>query len=243
MWIKEPIYPLEKSFDDKLNFVYKHDNTYVIDNHLAASWCWMNQVDVNVSHNLFHIDRHYDLLHFPNTVQTQIIDAGVDLSSLNLDQYLALRQPMHGTIDAALFRWDNYIGNLNLVYPNFFSAKYFATHNDGTALPGFIDNEYEIKDLTNNIDYWMSQRENKWILNLDIDYFFANSDNGKYQMLTDQYIIELCRNIRRARKYIAVITICLSPECCGGWDISIEKAKLICDVLGFDLPLNLDNIV
>jgi hypothetical protein len=56
-------------------------------------------------------------------------------------------------------------------------------------------------------------------------------------LLTDEYIIELCKNINEARKHIAVITICLSPECCGGWDASIKKAKLICKHLGFDLPL------
>jgi len=237
MWIKEPNFPLGESFNDKLNFVFKRDNIYVMDNHLAASWCWMDCIDIGAVYNLFHIDRHYDLLHFPNTVQTQIVDVGIQLNSLTLNEYVALRQPMAGSPDAALFRWDNYIGNLNLVYPNLFGFKYFATHNEGTPLNDFIDNEYEIKDLTTNIEYWMSQRENKWILNLDIDYFFANSEEGKYQMLTDEYIIELCKNINQARKHIAVITICLSPECCGGWDISIQKAKLICEQLGFELPL------
>lgn len=237
MWIKEPNFPLGESFNDKLNFIYKHENIYVMDNHLAASWCWMDSIDVTTVHNLFHIDRHYDLLHFPNTVQTQIIDAGVQLNNLSLDEYVALRQPMQGSPDAALFRWDNYIGNLHLVYPNLFGFKYFATHNDGSVPEGFIDHEYEIKDLSTNVEYWMSQKENKWILNLDIDYFFAHSDEGKYQMLTDEYIIELCKNINEAKKHIAVITICLSPECCGGWDISIEKAKLICKCLGFELPI------
>lgn len=237
MWIKEPNFPLGVSHHDTLNFVFKHENIYVMDNHLAASWCWMDSIDVEKVHNLFHIDRHYDLLHFPNTVKTQIIEAGVQLHKLSLDEYIALRQPMKGSQDAALFRWDNYIGNLNLVYPKLFGIKYFATHNEGTVPEGFIDREYEIKDLSTNVEYWMSQIENKWILNLDIDYFFATSEDGKYQMLTDEYIIELCKNINEARKHIAVITICLSPECCGGWDATIKKAKLICKHLGFDLPL------
>lgn len=237
MWIKKPEFPLGVSHHETLNFVFKHENIYIMDNHLAASWCWMDTINIDEIYNLFHIDRHYDLLQFPNSVQTQIIDNNIELSKLSLNEYLELRQPMRGNLDAALFRWDNYIGNLNLVYPNLFGTKYFATHNEGTPLKDFIDNEFEIKDLTSNIEYWMSQKEKKWILNLDIDYFFANSDNGKYQMLTDDYIIELCKNINQASKHIAVITICLSPECCGGWDISIQKAKLICEQLGFDLPL------
>lgn len=39
MWKKEPIHPLQKSFDDKLNFIFKHENVYVMDNHLVASCC------------------------------------------------------------------------------------------------------------------------------------------------------------------------------------------------------------
>lgn len=239
MWIKEPNFPLGVSHHDTLNFVFKHENIYVMDNHLAASWCWMDSIDVGTVHNLFHIDRHYDLLHFPNTVKTQIIDTGVQLNNLSLDEYIALRQPMQGSPDAALFRWDNYIGNLHLVYPKLFKLKYFATQNEGTVLDNFIDREYDFKDLPANLEYWMNYDKGQWILNLDIDYFFSSSDDGIYQMLTDEYIIKLCKNINEARKHITVITICLSPECCGGWDISIEKAKLICEHLGFELPIHI----
>lgn len=239
MWIKEPIMPLGVSHHETLNFVFKNENIYVMDNHLAASWCWLDIIDITQKYNLFHIDRHYDLLDFPNTIKTQILDAGIEVNSLTLDQYVDLRQPMRNGESAALFRWDNYIGNLNLIYPQLFDLKYFATHNEGTVPEGFIDYECEIYDLLTNVDYWMKKNENKWILNLDIDYFFATSDDGKYQMLTDEYIVKLCESINVAKDKIAVITICLSPECCGGWDVSIEKAKLVCKHLGFEFPLEL----
>lgn len=38
MWIKETNFPLGVSHHDTLNFVFKHKNIYVMDNHLAASW-------------------------------------------------------------------------------------------------------------------------------------------------------------------------------------------------------------
>jgi hypothetical protein len=60
---------------------------------------------------------------------------------------------MVGSQDAALFRWENYIGNLNLVFPCLFSIKYFATHNKGAPLNDFIEQEYEIKDLSTNVEY------------------------------------------------------------------------------------------
>ncbi len=238
MWIKEPNVPLGESFDDNLNFVYQHGNIYVMDNHLAASWCWMNALNIENQYNLFHIDRHYDLLDHPNTVKTQIIDAGVQLNTLTLDQYTALKQPMIGNGEEPLFRWDNYIVNLSLVYPQLFNLRNFATHREDTANEDFIDQEFEIDYLVNNIDHEIKKEiQNQWILNLDIDYFFGTSEEGKYQMLSDDYIIELCKNIRKVAANIAVITICLSPDCCGGWDISIQKARLICQQFGFELPL------
>jgi hypothetical protein len=46
MWIKEPNFPLGKLFNDKLNFVFKQENIYLMDNHLAASCCWMDYISM-----------------------------------------------------------------------------------------------------------------------------------------------------------------------------------------------------
>ena len=64
MWIKELPENLkqQKSEIANLNFVYKYKNIYIMDNHLAAGWAWLQELDIDKSYNFFHIDRHADLL-------------------------------------------------------------------------------------------------------------------------------------------------------------------------------------
>ena len=53
---------LKESGCDKVNFLYKEDKFYVMDNHLCAIWCWEQQINPENQYGIFHIDRHYDLL-------------------------------------------------------------------------------------------------------------------------------------------------------------------------------------
>lgn len=45
-----------------VNFLYKSDKFYIMDNHLCAIWCWNQMVKTDCHYGIFHIDRHYDLL-------------------------------------------------------------------------------------------------------------------------------------------------------------------------------------
>jgi hypothetical protein len=229
MWIKRPSEKLRESEDSYLNFLFKYKKSYIMDNHLAAGWAWLNQLDCKNTYNLVHIDRHYDLLDFEETMNNEIISKGVKIDTLTLDEYLALKQPIGNGEYAPMFRWDNYIGNLHIVYPNFFGLCYFATHEDGNTLENFINCEATSNELIDNIEHWiLSNDKNKWIINIDIDYFF---DYSSGQILSDEYIITLCIAIKKVYNKIKVVTICLSPECCGGWPMAIEKTRLICEIL------------
>lgn len=53
MWIKKPTAILGKSLNDNLNFLFKSDNIFVMDNHLAAGWVWVSELDVTKRYNLF----------------------------------------------------------------------------------------------------------------------------------------------------------------------------------------------
>jgi hypothetical protein len=239
MWIKEPTYPLGESSSSNLNFLYNHEKFYFMDNHLAASWCWLQKIDVENSYNLFHIDKHYDLLDQQTTVQTQIIDANINLTTVTLEQYRAIQQPMGNGQNVPLFRFDNYILNLNQVYPDIFALKYFATHNDGNRVNEFINSDMEIIDLPENLNYWMSTNIiHRWILNLDIDYFFHYNDST-YQLLTDFYIKRICKEIHESLDNIEVITIALSPEICGGWKFSYRIARMIANYFDLDFRLTI----
>jgi hypothetical protein len=109
---------------------------------------------------------------------------------------------------------------------------YFATHHDGD--PPNIDDFYDAKpwELAREFHYWLRPEARPWILNIDLDYFFcddSSDDEEKYlQMHSDEYITALGA-IARERiddRTVAVTTICLSPELCGGW-ASAERALTI----------------
>ena len=48
---------------DVLKFLWKSDNApiYIMDNHLAAAWCWMQECITDEKYNFMHIDQHSDL--------------------------------------------------------------------------------------------------------------------------------------------------------------------------------------
>jgi hypothetical protein len=235
MWIKEPSATIGQSMHDNVNLLYNENKIYIMDNHLAASWCWLQKVDIADSHYYLHIDRHYDLLGSNNIIQTHLIDKGVKLHELSFPEYLDLKQLGSNNATFKLFRWDNYVLNLHYAYPTLFNEAYFATHKDGTLHEGFVTREVDFLELLLEIDYWIEERQDKgWILNLDLDYFYGHVNDKKIQIIDDQYIEQLAINIRKIISKVKVFTICLSPECCGGWQNAIEKAEIICNVLKID---------
>ena len=43
-----------------LNFLWRSGSLYVMDNHRAASWCWLQHSGPEGNANVVHIDAHYD---------------------------------------------------------------------------------------------------------------------------------------------------------------------------------------
>lgn len=59
-----------------------------------------------------------------------------------------------------------------------------------------------------------------------MDYFFESFDDECFQILTDNYIIALAKRLREVRNRIQVLTIALSPECCGNWRNALHALKV-----------------
>ncbi len=245
-WILQPSedFKNKESYASKLNFLYKHDNVYVMDNHLAAGWAWLQELDVNKEYNLFHIDQHEDLVkNAPKESYEFIKDNPKEITIKN---YCELRFKHDDPLiqESPVFQWDNYIKQIQELFPNWFNYCIFATHRlmisdsflekrNGSALN--INPEIHSPfDLYNNIDYWIKQQPESWIINLDLDYFF--STNG-IRIFSDKYIKACIENIITEKHKIAAFTIALSPECCGGWANAIEAMNIVSDVLELDFKL------
>lgn len=244
MWIKEPPKDIKSEISSisKLNFLYNHEKFYIMDNHLAAAWCWLQKLDVENHYNFFHIDQHEDLCCKAPTESYESIKKNPHLS---LDKFLALEFTEDKQKNKA-FTYNNYIIQTQKLYPQWFDLCYFACPNSVSSI--YLENirNKTCHELTTNISGWVHEGKekdssiripellNKWTLNVDIDYFF---DKKEYQMFTDDYIKKICSDILVGIDDIEVITIALSPECCGGWDKAYRIAKLMAECFKLDFEL------
>lgn len=230
----------KKSECYNLNLLCNDGNTYLMDNHLAAIWCWLQKIDINKKYNLFHIDKHYDLLYSQlDCWVEELSKQNIDLQNIDIHELTKLRyMPKIRTDDKddQLFRWDNYLTIFDNIYPNILHSMFFATHNKCNNNPWSLRSyEVDIWELPENISYWIiKENDSKWIINLDIDYFFCEYEDDYFQFVTDNYILRIADEIKKNKDRIEVITIALSPECCGGWQNSERIARLIGSQLGYD---------
>jgi hypothetical protein len=224
MWIRSIPNDLERcrSFSQNLNFLWKSDaaQIYVMDNHLAAAWCWMKSCSAYDCYNFLHIDQHKDTTTFGSYESYSHLSD----PNLSLDDYTKLVSP-NSNGSGPTFRWDNYIHHSNALFPNWFNTCYFATHRDINI--DILQSETMMKvtesiwpyTMISRIDELMDESKNKWIVNLDLDYFF-DSDKNRYN--SDDYIRRVSKILLAHSKQIQVLTIALSPECCGGWRKAID---------------------
>jgi len=89
-------------------------------------------------------------------------------------------------------------------------------------------------DLSRLLEEQISNNKGRlWIVNLDVDYFF----NNNVQLFTETYIESICTQIVKEKAKIAVLTIALSPDCCGGWENAIRVYNYIAERLFLEMRL------
>jgi hypothetical protein len=232
------------SLHNKLNLLCHTGKTYIMDNHMAAGWCWLQEVDQGQQYNLYHIDRHYDLMASQTDEWVAHLNGiGFDYKNTSMEalQQVIFTRPdnPHGG-SFPLFCWDNYITILDRLYPGLWHSRTFITHKDGDIPEEYEDLLFEpgFEQLPVDLGYWLENKDHQAVLNLDIDYFFINYNQKYLQLFTDDLIKVVAREIRSAWDNIAVFTIALSPECCGGWDNALRVARLITDELAIDWELS-----
>lgn len=234
MWILEPNQnTLGKSEDINANFLYQEGKTFVMDNHLCAAWCWLTTLNSQEGHNLLHIDKHYDLTNsfIPQTQVSRYLKR-----SISFDEYDKLEFTNDANLQIKIFKWDNYIFSLKTVYPKFFNKTYFATddydsnRNNDFVISEEINNEF----LLVKIDELLA-KNSSWIFNLDFDYFFEENGNKQFvRKYDDSFVEELAKMIKKHMDDISVLSLSLSPECCGSWQAAFEVAIIFCDTLGLN---------
>ena len=209
------------SFCFDTDLLYKEENIYVMDNHRTAAWCWANHIEENEKYTVIHIDKHYDTLGNQIKEWTEPINNG--LKNLSFDEYDKIEYQKNKYERYKVFRWDNYIPLFHHYYSNQITEYVFYTHNFGT-IPDILKKHIthcSAYNLFNCFYDCCAKLEETIIINLDIDYFFY--DNPQYNLLFSESAIEkLFEGIMTlVRNKKNILTIALSPECCGGWENSL----------------------
>lgn len=214
------------------NFLWKDKNIYIMDNHRAALWCWLQELEIKQKYNIFHIDRHYDNL---NSRMPEWKKYVPDIKHISIDEYLNTSYQMEDWMPSRvpIFRFDNYLSLLYECYTNLIDESHYVTHEDGDKPEIKKLHEHKIWDLPTNFIHWCTSNENKWILNIDLDFFFCEKDGNEIQFISEEYISDFAKQIKHLlnNNKIAVITLCLSPEFCGGWKNSERILTVLCSII------------
>lgn len=223
-----------------LNLLYQIDNStvYIMDNHLIASWCWAQQIDLSKKYTLIHIDRHFDLGKLGNVFSRSEVCSNLQKGVRNITEmtYSTIMREDH-----VLFTWCNYIFLFNEAFPEVINSSYFivddANQNNESGDCEYLD--------TLNPNHCIPINElpninNSIILNLDIDFFCKCNGADTYDFRDDyKHQIDLLKIwYLKNKENVKVFTIALSPEMCShdrGWEISKGILMEVSEALELDI--------
>lgn len=216
------------SYACHLNFLWRSGSLYVMDNHRAAAWCWLQHSEPEGNATVLHIDAHYDTA----GAGGRSSENQPPTASLGLREYLDA-----SFIDAGhsicVYRWDNYISLLRHHHPRFGSEWAFATHRIGPP-PDFAYTDVRPGALVDTLGALIASRS-RFILNLDLDYFKSSKGDRFAPKARSQLFEHIAELVRQDQ--LLVFTVCLSPECCGGWASSEELLRELMITIGIDFAL------
>lgn len=225
------------------NLLWRDSNVYLMDNHRAALWCWQQEVNLyEKQHNILHIDRHTGCLGANLEAHLKCMP---DLRELSIQDYLeaTVQLPLGSS---PLFRWDNYLSIHLASFNDHLRTLLSVDHGDGDK-PNFEPTRFPKADeLGQNLLYWLHQSEAPWIVNIDLDYFFAAGPNfighpdGEWiPMFSDDYLDRIFEQVRigLVERRVKVVTVCLTPSnFTPGWTECIEMSERIFALLGAEHP-------
>lgn len=211
----------------ELNLLWQKDRFYLMDNHRAAIWCWFQSIKASESYTYLHIDAHYDDL--AGAVK-DFKECQIHIKDISLDHFLKLTTSVG---KQSLLRWDNYHPVLFECYADNIEKAYFCTHHLGNHSSRDFVTQWEAALLLRNLEN-LEVDSTRFIINLDIDFLTSVSD-PKMVMFSEQYIERLAQIIHAHYEKGAIVTVALSPECSGGWEMSLNIFNKYFNFVNFEL--------
>lgn len=239
-----------ESSHSKLNFLYKLKNIYFMDNHRAASWCWEQHTQPNSKINLIHIDAHSDA----TEISMRNFKMLPDPKLCSIIEYLETEEITHCENRLKVVRWDNYISAF--LHSHRKNIDYIMTCTNGSSsIKGLFNDTSQIIIANNNVKshilpalnslHKYAQKNSlhndtpkKTIINIDLDFFSGKCNTNQQP---EKYLKDIAEKIGKLITCENIcITICISPECCGGWAEAERLLKIFNHHAGinFKLPDN-----
>jgi hypothetical protein len=213
------------------NVLWNEGKVFIMDNHRLALWCWFQKMEAGSRYNLLHIDAH------PDMSESALKYFNHDLWKMTLLEY---RSELQKDINMPLFRWDNYIEVFLRKYPELVGKTVSATHHlgSGKELSEEIRSYNLVKYMHGLFSGEKFENNLPWIVNLDLDYFFSAAPE-KLELFSESYVESLASALQMglSNGVISILTISLSPECCGSW----EKAEMMLMKFGYSF-IDLKNL-
>jgi hypothetical protein len=212
----------------RINFLWRKGTLYIMDNHRAAAWCWLQHLAADAGATIVHIDAHYDTVGAgePSTANQP------PTASLSLREYLEA-EVIYAGEPICVYRWDNYISLLQYHHRNFGKQWYFVTHDNGLE-PDFEYSNVAASDVVGLFNGLLSTGE-KFVLNLDLDYF-RSRDGDRVSTENRAEMLAALATLKRNGQ-VLVFTLCLSPECCGDWSSAEELLAETMDAIDIKFAL------
>ena len=236
MWIKE----LPKNYSELASFCFSNvflwqsGNVFVMDNHMAALWGWLQACDPKKKYNFMHIDRHYDMLECFKNEDLEPIRHNPKIS---FEEFCLLRRDDG---EFQVFRWDDYIMAGYVLYPDWFHTNIFLTCQEGDIGKSWGHKPMKIREENPLFMEWCIEQyigepseyldgfsgndfKLPWIVNLDLDVFYTSDSHIK--VFSDDYIMRIAELLQQNFENIAALTIAISPDCLGGDEMSDKWAN------------------
>lgn len=248
----EWIYPFQgrgSSGSHGVNFLWTEYNIYIMDNHLFALWCWSQHYQGQEGVDLFHVDAHYDS---DLICDLEVQACPEDIHNLDIEAYLEIENPLPFTplsqededdsLYHFLFHWSNYLSFFMHRYHHRLNSIFFCTQKRGRP-PNSEWNAIEL-EFDGLLERLRCSQIRSAIINIDFDYFVdmrqdSVSGDTCYFLAGQDRLELLFAEVQRLNSLgrLLVLTICLSPECCGTWSLSEEILAIAGNILGLDFRL------
>ncbi len=250
MWIRRPT----QGYDSKaasepycaLHLLWKDDAApiYIMDNHRAALWCWMNSLRREDRYTFFHLDFHWDLSGYG--VDFTPLEARFDEVRSDLEAFDKLEPPAGNPFGHRMLTYENYIRPFFQLFANADAAHFGACQSGDTqanylcAAPA-ISKAHRASELLDRFPQLLANATSRTIINVDLDLFDAAPDPEESGTSDDPpieaaRIAPLFAAIRKHLHNAHAVTIALSPECMRGWDDARRACGTACDALEIENP-------